>query len=372
MVAQDISWSRRASADWEAAESPSVRAAGGARFLSLLGDAFGSCVRGPLAVPRSDEGLTPVYDAAGSRRSGAASVPPGGNDGALGDRDGRAPGPAASHPSRATSINHGNTLSEEPVHGFPRRWSLSKGTVRPAGETDVRALRVSKAEPQVERGPRTGGEAAVEAEMRSPVHVARSTRSMSDDSLGTSGQSAVIFATLLHAEGDAEAEKPASRQALALPARTPGGGPLIARSGVDVMLEAHSSRAETAYVEPGAADLSALPTDEALKGLIQRLRAGAISVARVGDSWQFRGNVPGLGAVDIHVGRDGQGALNGMIRVAEPAAMELALSMTRTVVASPLRADVERIRWKIVGPNGESHTLAAEGASPSLAQLEES
>ena len=169
----------------------------------------------------------------------------------------------------------------------------------------------------------------------------------------------MIFATLLHVQDEAGAEKSAPPESLPLPAHAPAGGRFIARSRGELRVEASSSHVEAASVDSGSADLSALSRDDSLKGLIHRLRAGAVTVTRVGDAWQFRGPIPGLGAVDIRVAKDPQGGLNGTVHVSDPAALGLALSMTRAADTSPLRSAGERIRWKVVGPNARQTSLAA-------------
>ena len=209
----------------------------------------------------------------------------------------------------------------------------------------------------------------LDSNMGPQARSASSVLSRPEDRQGASRQSAVIFATLLRVQDEAGAEKSAPPEGLPLQARAPAGGRFIARSRGDLRVEANSSHVEAASVDSGSADLSALSRDESLKGLIQRLRAGAVTVTRVGDAWQFRGPIPGLGAVDIRVAKDPHGGLNGTVHVSDPAALELALSMTRAADTSPLRAAGERIRWKVVGPNGRLTPLAALGVPASQVKM---
>lgn len=385
-MAQEMSWFHRALVDREAAESPAIRAAGGARFLSLLGQAFGSELRdrlvsigpaegqAPVSVAQAPESVAqaPAPAAADSRLSRIALVPPGGIPGVGGDRHGLASGPMTGQQSSPSSTSNESTPTEDLAHSFRPGGSSSEEAARLVGSGVVRAWQAPQGEPHVEGGSRTTGEAATAAEMSFNGRSASGIHPESGDERGTSWQAATIFAALLQAEGEVGVESASSEKVLPLPGRAPAGGRLVARFGTDTRLGIMSADADAAVVNSASPDPSALSCDEALKGLIQRLRAGAISVSRVGDSWQFRGSIPGHGAVDIRVGRDTQGALNGLIRVADTAAMELALSMTRAADISPRRAEGERIRWKVIGPNDRSVTPAANEAPSSLAQSEES
>ncbi len=371
MIAQEISWSRRATAGWEAGESASVRAAGGARFLSLLGDAFGSDLTVPLAATESADAPAPKSVAADSRRSGVVASPSGSGHGVVADQHGTVSSPATAQQSRPASTNRGDSLPEGPAQDFRSGVPLSKRTADPLGDGVERAWQASKEASYVERGSRVSGETAADSEMSPRARSASSVLSRPEDGQGASRQSAVIFATLLHVQGEAGAEESTSPEGFLLPARAPVGGRLIARSGGDARVEANSSHAEAASVESSSAGLSALSRDESLKGLIQRLRAGAVTVTRVGDAWQFRGPIPGLGAVDIRVAKDPRGGLNGTVHISDPAALELVLSMTRAADTSPLRAAGERIRWKVVGPNGRQTSLAALGVPSSRVHSED-
>jgi len=267
--------------------------------------------------------------------------------------------PATAQQLRPASTNRGDSLPEGPAQDFRSGVPLSKRTADLLSDGAERAWQASKEASYVERGSRVFGETTADSKTSPRARSASTVFSRPEDGQGASRQSAVIFATLLHVQGEAGAEKSTSPEGLPLGARAPAGGRLFAGSGGYARAQANSSYAEAASVESGSADLSALSLDESLKGLIQRLRAGAVTVTRVGDAWQFRGPIPGLGAVDIRVAKDPQGGLNGTVYVSEPAALELALSMTRAADTSPLRAAGERIRWKVVGPNGRQTSLAA-------------
>ena len=371
MTAQEISWSRRAAAGWEAGESASVRAAGGARFLSLLGDAFGSNLPVALATTESAEAPAPTSVAAHSRRSGVVASSSGSGHGAVADQHETVSSPATAQQLRQASTSLGDSLPEGSAQDLRSGVPLSRRTADPLGDSVERTRQVSKEAPYVERGSRVVGGTAADPEISPLARSASSALSMPEDGQRASRQSAVIFATLLNVQGEAGAERSTSPEGLSLPARGPVGGRLIARSGGEARVEANSSHAEAVSVESGSADLSALSRDESLKGLIQRLRAGAVTVTRVGDAWQFRGPIPGLGAVDIRVAKDPHGGLNGTVHVSDPAALELALSMTRAADTSPLRAAGERIRWKVVGPNGRLTPLVALGVPSSRVHSED-
>ena len=371
MIAHEISSSRRAAIGWEAGESASVRAAGGARFLSLLGDAFGSGVPVPLAATEPAEAPAPASVAADSRRSMVVASTSGSGHGVVADQHETVSSPATAQQLRQASTNRGDSLPEGPSQDLRSGVPLSRRTADPLGDSVERTRQASKEAPYVERGSRAFGETAADSEMNPQARSASGVHSMPEDRQGAGRQSAAIFATLLHFQGEAGAEKSTSPDGLPLPVRAPAGGRLIARSGGEARVEADSSHAEAVSVESGSADLSALSRDESLKCLIQRLRAGAVTVTRVGDAWQFRGPIPGLGAVDICVAKDPHGGLNGTVRVSDPAALELALSMTRATDTSPLRAAGERIRWKVVGPNGRLTPLVALGVPSSRVHSED-
>ena len=376
MIAQEINWPRRAAAGWEAGESASVRAAGGARFLSLLGDAFGSELPLPLAETEPAEAPAPASVAADSRPSGVVATPSGRAHGVVADQHkadqhGTMSSPATAQHSRPASTNRGDYLPEGPAQHYRSDEPLSKRTADLLGDVVGRAWNASNEASYVERGSRVLGEFAADSEMNPQARSASSIVAMPEDGQGASRQSAVIFATLLHVQGEAGAEKSTSAEGVPLLARAATGGRLAARSVADAGVEANSSHAEVASVESGLVDLSALSRDELLNGLIQRLRAGAVTVARVGDAWQFRGPIPGLGAVDIRVAKDPQGGLNGTVHVSDPATLGLALSMTRAADTSPLRSAGERIRWKVVGPNARQTSLAAHVVLSSRVHSEE-
>ena len=287
------------------------------------------------------------------------------------DQHGTMSSPATAQHSRPASTNRGDYLPEGPAQHYRSDEPLSKRTADLLDDVVGRAWNASNEASYVERGSRVLGEFAADSEMNPQARSASSIVAMPEDGQGASRQSAVIFATLLHVQGEAGAEKATSAEGIPLLARAATGGRLAARSVADAGVEANSSHAEAVSVESGSADRGSLSCDESLKRLIQRLLAGAVTVTRVGDAWQFRGPIPGLGAVDIRVAKDPQWGLNGTVHVSDPAALGLALSMTRAADTSPLRSAGERIRWKVVGPNARQTSLAAHVVLSSRVHSEE-
>lgn len=355
----------------------SARAAGGARFLAVLGAAFraGSLESGPVlgivttatAPEVRLEGSAWGADAPSAPGSGLAA----GNDEATGNRQNE----TAASPVRPDRTQAGPGNEHGAPAGGDGRLSDSEVDSLQDRAADHLAVRAPWERPWASEASRLTARSDGKIASLAPAHSSAETRQIhsaaSAPSLPPSCMDAVpnaapiAFGMLMEAP-DSSFEV---SQATMVTRRT-SGSPFLLTS-LPSSVGQRGERASSPLRGPGenadgvqdSTEVSAAANE--LKRLVEQMRATAVNVTQVGEQkWRFRGPVPGLGVVEIQIGRDGLGNLEGLVRVPDESALDGVRAAIRAMDPKlTVREESPRTRWSLTTVGGFARRSRTTGSS---------
>ncbi len=356
----------------------SARAAGGARFLAVLGGAFraGSLESGPVlgivttatAPEVRLEGSAWDADAPSARRAGRAAE----SDEATGNRQNE----TAASPVRPdrTQAGPGNEHGA-PAGGGDGRLSDSEGDRLQDRPAEHRAVRAPWERPWASEAPRLTARSDGRTTSLAPAHSSAETRQIhsaaSAPSLLRSGMDAmpnpdpIAFGMLME-----EPDPPFEVTHATMVTRRTSGSPFLLTSLSSSVGQRGERAGPPLRGSDDSGDGAQVSTEVSaaaneLKRLVEQMRATAVNVTEIGEQkWRFRGPVPGLGVVEIQIGRDGLGNLEGLVRVPDEAALDGVRAAIRAMDPKlTAREESPRTRWSLTTVGGFARRSGTTGSS---------